>query len=372
MAMKHWILYVMIGAMGLGCAEMSTQDAPPPTPAAVTPEAKPLVKPVAKPVPPPELVFPTGDLPEEKPAAPAKQESAGGVSISIGELEAIELVPIRASAATAIEKPVVAKKRPVPKEVQELLGEEEPTKPVAVAVVKPKPKPVAVVAAKSEPKPEPKPVAVVVVKPEPKAEPKPVAVVVVKPEPKPVAVVAVAKPEPKPEPKPVVVVVVEPEPKPEPKPVVVVAKPKPEPKPEPVAPKSDFEGHHLSVELDQQPTVADAKKTAYQQRWSVRRCGGTPSLFVTYDEKALGELESADVTIQPMANGKVTYTELWLYAGKGKLTIGKHWLLSPFRHIVRGKLAPEQPFLPSGEYLITVQVNGSKTWDRQYIRVTVK
>ena len=244
-------------------------------------------------------------------------------------------------------------------------------KPVAVVVVKPEPKPVAVVVVK----PEPKPVAVVVVKPEPKAEPKPVAVVGVKPEPKSVAVVAVAKPEPKPEPKPVVVVVVKPEPKPEPKPVVVVAKPKPKSKPvapKPVAPKPDFEGHHLSIELDQQPTVADAKKTAYQQRWSVRRCSGTPSLFVTYDEKAIGELESADVTIQPMADGKVTYTELWLYAGKGKLTIGKHWLLSPFRHIVRGKMSPQQPFLPSGEYLITVQANGSKTWDRQYIRVTVK
>ena len=163
--------------------------------------------------------------------------------------------------------------------------------------------------------------------------------------------------------------VVKPEPEPEPVAVVVV---KAEPLPKPVAPKPDFEGHHLSIELDQQPTVADAKKTAYQRRWSVRRCSGTPSLFVTYDEKALGELESADVTIQPMADGKVTYTELWLYAGKGKLTIGKHWLLSPFRHILRGKMSPEQPFLPAGEYLITVQVNGSKTWDRQYIRVTVK
>jgi hypothetical protein len=357
MAMKHWIAYVMIGAMGLGCAEMFTQDTPPPKPAAATTEAKPVVKPEAKPevkpVPPPELVFPSDDLPEDlpekKPATPVKQESAGGVSISIGELEAIELVPVRANAETAIEKPVVARKRPVSKAVRELLGEEEPTKPVAVAVVKPEP--VAVVA-----KPELKPVAVVVVKPEPKPEPKPVAVVVV-------------KPEPKPEPKPVAVVVVKPEPKPEPKPVaVVVAKSKPKP----VAPKPAFEGHHLSIELDQQATVADAKKTAYQQRWSVRRCSGTPSLFVTYDEKSLGELESADVTIQPMADGKVTYTELWLYAGKGKLTIGKHWLLSPFRHIVRGKMAPEQPFLPAGKYLITVQVNGSKTWDRQYIRVTVK
>jgi hypothetical protein len=136
--------------------------------------------------------------------------------------------------------------------------------------------------------------------------------------------------------------------------------------------KEDFQGHYLTVWLDGQRTSATDKTALSERVWSVADCSTTPTVRFEYDAKHLGEFREAAVVINPIQDGKTDPTDLWQDPqARPELKPGQKFELGPFQHIAGGKLT-QHPALPPGRYSMKVQVNGTHTWDRQTIHVTVK
>jgi hypothetical protein len=134
---------------------------------------------------------------------------------------------------------------------------------------------------------------------------------------------------------------------------------------------NNFPGGYLTVEIDGNRTT-EARKENHEQIWVVGEMNASPTLRFAMDEKALGEMKSVSVVIQPVKDGRVVEGDLFQYAGGKKLLPGEPIQLDLFTHVHDGKMETDIKALPKGQYRISVQVHGEKNWDRQQIDAAVK
>jgi hypothetical protein len=147
---------------------------------------------------------------------------------------------------------------------------------------------------------------------------------------------------------------------------------KEEPKPAPkTTGKEEFEGYYIEVWVDGQKTKNSGRKEEGELVWTVDACSSTPTVRFTLDKGHLGDLKATDVVINPVKDGKADPTDLWHPEKARSMKAGTDTKLDAFDHIAGGKLV-KATRLPAGEYRLKMQVNGTKTWDRQSIRVTIK
>ena len=132
-----------------------------------------------------------------------------------------------------------------------------------------------------------------------------------------------------------------------------------------------FQGFNIIVIIDGKKTTT-AQKDGSEQIWTVPPCSSTPTLTFTMDENILGPLNVASLLLNPIRNGQPVVQNIWQYAGSDKIEPGKKVTLNLFTHIAEKKMQQNIGELPAGKYRLSVQVNGEKTWDRQYIDIEVK
>lgn len=135
--------------------------------------------------------------------------------------------------------------------------------------------------------------------------------------------------------------------------------------------KADFDGLYLEVWVDGKKTKNTGKKDLGELTWTVDACSTTPSIQFKFDEAHMGPLKATDVVINPIKDGKPDPTDMWQCNKARAMKAGVTTKLDAFNHIAGGKLVTATA-LPPGDYSFKVQVNGTKTWDRQAVRVTVK
>ena len=136
--------------------------------------------------------------------------------------------------------------------------------------------------------------------------------------------------------------------------------------------KPDFQGHHLIVDVDGRQTAL-GKMSGGRQLWLLGSCSAAPTLKVSANTDRIGRFKEMDLAFYPVTGDKVDrtvrYVPYSLWGSKPKP--GRHLKLKRFKRVIAG--AEEKvKGLPAGDYLLVVQVNGEKTWDRQDISVTVK
>lgn len=134
---------------------------------------------------------------------------------------------------------------------------------------------------------------------------------------------------------------------------------------------NNFPGGYLVVKLDGNATQEGPKEN-HEQIWSGGVISSTPTILYTMDERALGAIKNASLVIQPTKNGKVVEGDIFQYADGRKLTPDAAIKLDRFSHVYESKLDTDLKALPAGTYRISLQVHGTKGWDRQRIDVRVK
>jgi len=134
--------------------------------------------------------------------------------------------------------------------------------------------------------------------------------------------------------------------------------------------KEDFRGWYLTVWVDGKQTH-EGEKLGRDQTWEGGQVSTTPTIKVAMDTARLGSLKSAEILLNPVsARGGVDGSDMW--QPKAKLTeVGKGIKLGPFDHIGGGKMVKADA-LPPGRYRLSVHIDGEKTWDRQYVMITVR
>ncbi len=136
--------------------------------------------------------------------------------------------------------------------------------------------------------------------------------------------------------------------------------------------KAEFEGWYLTVWLDGKKTRPTPQKDLGERVWIVADISRNPVVKVQFDAGHLGDFRTADVVINPIKAGKTDPNDLWHHpAVRTALKPGQPLKLTSFNHIAGGKLTAHTA-LPPGQYSIKVSINGTHTWDRQVVHVTVK
>ena len=133
----------------------------------------------------------------------------------------------------------------------------------------------------------------------------------------------------------------------------------------------DYQGFYMTVEIGGEQTVMSQKEGGVQI-WTVSACAATPTIVFTMDENKLGTLKKASIAFNPLKAGKVDLSNFYLYAGGTKFLPGSELELDVFNHFHDGRMDQNVKKLPPGEYRISIQVNGGKSWDRQYVDTEVK
>ncbi len=133
----------------------------------------------------------------------------------------------------------------------------------------------------------------------------------------------------------------------------------------------DYQGFYMTVKVDGKKTVMSQKEDG-MQIWTVPACSATPTIMFTMHAKKLGALKGASITISTLKKGKVDPSNFYQYAGGIKFLPSRKLKLNIFNHFHSGKMDQNVKKLPQGSYRINIQVNGGKSWDRQYIDTEVK
>ncbi len=133
----------------------------------------------------------------------------------------------------------------------------------------------------------------------------------------------------------------------------------------------DFQGHYLTVKIDGEKTDM-ADKVGGDQLWTIDRCSPNFTLEFKYDEDKLGKFNEVDVVINPMKGNAADHRVMYQCDPvRDTLKPGRKMRMTRFSYFHDGKLEKIRK-LPAGKYRISVQVNGEKTWDRQYITVEIR
>ena len=147
--------------------------------------------------------------------------------------------------------------------------------------------------------------------------------------------------------------------------------PKTKNQPSPATAMDDYQGFYMTVKVDGKKTVMSQEEDG-MQIWTVPPCSATPTIMFTMDGKKLGALRGASITISTLKAGKVDPSNFYQYAGGTKFLPGRKLKLDIFNHFYNGRMDQNVKKLPQGSYRINIQVNGRKSWDRQYIDTEVR
>jgi hypothetical protein len=134
--------------------------------------------------------------------------------------------------------------------------------------------------------------------------------------------------------------------------------------------KADFQGWYLTVLIDGREALPSYLE-GERQIWTAGVVSTTPSVEFVADRPYLGAFEEARLTLRPIRNGQVVMEEVWLYAGEARCAPLRGVRLDRLRR-VDGEDVIDHAALPPGRYRLNLHVRGERTWDRQYVDLTIK